>query len=48
MVGLYTNPKYVLVTNVFRDQLDRYGEITHTLNNIRIGLVRFTGGNSMY
>ena len=40
MVGLYTNPKYVLVTNVFRDQLDRYGEITHTLNNIRIGLER--------
>ena len=37
-VGLYTNPKYVLVTNVFRDQLDRYGEITHTLNNIKIGI----------
>ena len=38
MIGKYTNPKYVLVTNVFRDQLDRYGEITHTLNNIRIGI----------
>ena len=31
-------PKAVLVTNVFRDQLDRYGEVTHTLENIRIGL----------
>ncbi len=38
MVGKYTDPEYVLVTNVFRDQLDRYGEITHTLNNIRIGI----------
>ncbi len=32
------NPEVVLVTNVFRDQLDRYGEVTHTLDNIRIGL----------
>ncbi len=31
-------PKAVLVTNVFRDQLDRYGEVTHTLENIRAGL----------
>lgn len=38
-VGLYTNPSYVLVTNVFRDQLDRYGEVTSTLNNIKIGLL---------
>jgi len=30
--------KVIVVTNVFRDQLDRYGEITHTLNNIRIGI----------
>ena len=29
MVGKYTDPKYVLVTNVFRDQRDRCGEITH-------------------
>ena len=27
-----------MVTNVFRDQLDRYGEVTHTLDNIRIGI----------
>ena len=31
-------PRVVLVTNLFRDQLDRYGEVTHTLENIRIGL----------
>ena len=28
-------PRVVLVTNLFRDQLDRYGEVTHTLDNIR-------------
>ncbi len=32
------DPELVLVTNVFRDQLDRYGEVTHTLNNIIVGL----------
>ena len=31
-------PEVVLVTNLFRDQLDRYGEVTHTLENIREGL----------
>lgn len=31
-------PEVVLVTNLFRDQLDRYGEVTHTLTNIREGL----------
>lgn len=34
----YTDPKIVLVTNVFRDQLDRYGEVTHTLGNIITGI----------
>ena len=28
-------PCVVIVTNLFRDQLDRYGEVTHTLANIR-------------
>ena len=37
-VGRALDPKAVVVTNVFRDQLDRYGEVTHTLGNIRIGL----------
>ena len=34
----YMNPKVILVTNVFRDQLDRYGEVTHTLENIKVGV----------
>lgn len=37
-VGCFLDAKCVLVTNIFRDQLDRYGEITHTLNNIKAGL----------
>ena len=31
-------PCVIVVTNLFRDQLDRYGEITHTLANIREGI----------
>ena len=31
----YLRPQVVVVTNLFRDQLDRYGEVTHTLENIR-------------
>lgn len=31
-------PRVIVVTNLFRDQLDRYGEITHTLANIREGI----------
>ena len=31
-------PKVILVTNIFCDQLDRYGEITHTVRFIRAGL----------
>ena len=31
-------PDVVLVLNLFRDQLDRYGEVTHTLENIRTAL----------
>ena len=31
-------PDVVVVTNLFRDQLDRYGEITHTLSNIKNGI----------
>lgn len=32
------DPELILVTNVFRDQLDRYGEVTHTLENIITGI----------
>lgn len=31
-------PRVAVVTNLFRDQLDRYGEVTHTLENIRTAL----------
>jgi len=31
-------PRIIVVTNLFRDQLDRYGEVTHTLENIRKGI----------
>ena len=34
-VSVYLKPEVVLVTNIFRDQLDRYGEVTHTLDAIR-------------
>lgn len=37
-IGKLTDPKAVVVTNVFSDQLDRYGEIGLTLENIRIGI----------
>ena len=33
-------PAVVVVTNIFRDQLDRFGEVTHTLDCIRSGLDR--------
>lgn len=32
------DPALILVTNIFRDQLDRYGEVTHTLNNVLVGI----------
>ena len=37
-ISRFVDAKAVVVTNVFRDQLDRYGEVTHTLDNIRIGI----------
>ena len=36
-------PIVIVVTNIFRDQLDRYGEVTHTLESIRIGLEKAKG-----
>lgn len=32
------HPKVILVTNLFRDQLDRYGEVMHTRDEIRKGI----------
>ncbi len=37
-ISKYVDATAVVVTNVFRDQLDRYGEVTHTLNNIKTGI----------
>jgi len=37
-IGKLVNAKAVVVTNVFSDQLDRYGDILQTLENIRIGI----------
>lgn len=37
-VSKYVKPKVLVVTNIFRDQLDRYGEITHTLGSIETGI----------
>ena len=32
------NPKVILVTNVFSDQLDRFGDVRNTLESIRAGI----------
>ena len=37
-ISQYVRARAVIVTNVFRDQLDRYGEVTHTLENLKIGI----------
>lgn len=37
-ISRLVDAQVVAVTNVFRDQLDRYGEVSHTLDNIRIGI----------
>ena len=34
----YVQPDILVVTNFFRDQLDRFGEIYSTLNNVRSGI----------
>lgn len=36
-VSLYIDAEILVVTNIFRDQLDRYGEVSHTLSAIRAG-----------
>ncbi|MCL2343649.1 MAG: MurT ligase domain-containing protein [Firmicutes bacterium] len=37
-VCAYLRPKVMLVTNVFGDQLDRFGDVYTTLENIKIGV----------
>ena len=36
-LGAALKPEILVVTNVFRDQLDRYGEVLHTLSEIEEG-----------
>ena len=38
LISRYIDAKAVVVTNLFRDQLDRYGEVTHTLSAIKKGI----------
>lgn len=38
MVSKFVDAKYVVVTNVFRDQLDRFGDVGVTLKSIAIGI----------
>lgn len=35
----YVKPKKIIVTNIFRDQLDAYGEIDNTLRHIKKGII---------
>ncbi|MGO5051253.1 MurT ligase domain-containing protein [Lachnospiraceae bacterium LCP25S3_G4] len=37
-VAKAVDPNYIVVSNIFRDQLDRYGEISHTLKSILAGI----------
>lgn len=46
-VSLYIKPEVVLVTNIFRDQLDRYGEVTHTLGAIRESISNLGGETTL-
>lgn len=39
----YIRPAILVVTNFFRDQLDRYGELYSTLNAVREGISRLPG-----
>lgn len=39
-VTKYIDAKAIVVSNVFRDQLDRFGEVTGTLDSIRTGVLQ--------
>lgn len=43
--GPAMKPAVVVITNLFRDQLDRYGEISHMLTKIREGLLSCPGAS---
>ncbi len=40
VASYYIKPAAIVVTNFFRDQLDRYGELYSTLNAVRDGIAR--------
>ena len=42
-VAAALQPRAVIVTNLFRDQLDRYGEVTHTRDLIASGIQKAPG-----
>lgn len=42
-IGKFVDPNAIVVTNVFRDQLDRYGEVTHTRDLIASGIQKAPG-----
>lgn len=42
-VSLYIDAEILLVTNIFRDQLDRYGEVSSTLYAIKTGAENMPG-----
>lgn len=42
-LGAQLKPEILVVTNVFRDQLDRYGEVLHTLSEIEEGAAAAPG-----
>ncbi|EMS71192.1 MurT ligase domain-containing protein [Ruminiclostridium cellobioparum] len=46
-VTKHLQPKAVVVTNFFRDQLDRYGELYSTLNAVKSGLERVGDNTSL-
>jgi len=46
-VTKHLQPKAVVVTNFFRDQLDRYGELYSTLNAVKSGLERIDDSTTL-
>ncbi len=46
-VTAHVQPRIIVVTNLFRDQLDRYGEISTTLNLIKDGIALAGDGTTL-
>jgi len=40
IVTQYITPKIITITNLFRDQMDRYGEVYTTLKKILVGIIK--------